>query len=633
MLLTLGDLSELIKITATLGASFFALYLPLRALTGRSALGLKLAPVLSISVQILFGYLFYSFYKLSAYPLYYLGFVLIINALAIYKIKPKLSIERPKIKLNLSLALGGALIVALAYNLFFDSVSTYAPGAIDTINHIIYLFRDLKTLEYLSFPTYPPGFHILMYPLTLISSEIPVYRFTGPLVGLVIFTNILIICKDLFKTKILLLLLFAVLLFPIFNQLTLQMIGFFPTALSFLFIAFTFFLFFDKESSVKLKLLLSLIVMTAMGLTIPYLTVQLVPSAFILLIFSFFFFKKNSQQVHKSILIFFLTVLFGFAVGFFHVYLQGSILDRTSGFPSIETVSTKDGSVSLKTTYEQNQNFILKLSDRYPKFKSFVESPTGKNYIMPMFFTGYDIVKVKNLRGLDSVLSIGAYLIILFAISVVVFRRKNLNLTIISIFVLLFGVSTQIGIFEISTYRGRSGFCLLFFGAILIVGLINEFYRSKYRKHLILVSAIMIFCSLLLPPKYYRDYYREYYDGTNQILSESSDQTIHIITSQSQLAFISRKISTEGLRSEVELDVCNHDRCFLILEKNYFYLDPILSQRAYATEAGVAEFNAWQQKHAKEQIELTNFLKDKLQALELPVYLESENLMIYQIDS
>ncbi len=625
--MTPSDFFELFKIVAILIVSALSFYLPIKAISKNSGLAAKLSVPVSVSIQILFGYLFYCFAKIQDYPFYYFSIVLVINVITIIRFRP---IAKPiKVKANWKI-LAGIIILVLAtvYRFFFDGITNVAPGVIDTANHISFLFKDLKTYGYLSFPTYPPGFHIFIYPLTLISSPISLYRFTGPIIGLITLLSTVLVCKDIFKHRISIVVLVALFLLPIFNQLILQLIGFFPTALSFLFVAFLLVIATEHRISIRTKWLLSLIVLIAMAITIPYLTVQLIPGFVMLLIFSLFNFKKRDRDIHKSIVILTVGLILSFAFAFMHVYLQGSILKRTSGFPAIETAVSSNGSLVVKTTYQQKDSLIQHFP---PSIKKIAEHPLVGDYVLPMVVTGADIIKIKNIRELSGTLSIGAYALIAVAIATIIIKRKEINLAIISALVIVFGLSTQTGILEISTYRGRSGYYMLLFSAILVASLVDYYYTSKYHNHLLAITALSVAISFTYPPIYYRDYYPEYFEATQKIINEYSDKSILIKTNKSALSYLSPRIKTENLNGNTELDGCDLDKCFLMLEKKYLYLDPILSQRSYAADEGNRNFDQWQERQAEIQADLTEKIKSDSSFGNFKIYFETDNLEVFEI--
>ncbi len=136
----LGDFFAIAKILAVLLASGFALYFPLVAWLKNKKNALALTIPASISVEIIFGYIFYSFDATSFFPGVYLAVIIILNVLAILKIK-KANIQSEdgwKFKIQ-DLALFLVVAAAAFYTRFYDAIKNIAPGGIDTPAHITYL--------------------------------------------------------------------------------------------------------------------------------------------------------------------------------------------------------------------------------------------------------------------------------------------------------------------------------------------------------------------------------------------------------------------------------------------------------------------------------------------------------------
>lgn len=608
------------------GFSAFALYFPLQTLC-KKELTLKLSVPVSISTQIIFGYFFYCFGKISLYPLFYFTVIVLLNILVLIKTQPNF---KKTFKSNWKQVLAVTIFFALlVFHFFYDSLSTCAPGTIDTTHHINYLFKDLHTYGYLNFPTYPPGFHILLYPLTFISSPIQLYRFAGPVMGLITVFFITLTYKDIFKHKVSIVVFVSLLLLPIFNQLTLQLIGFFPTALSFLFVIFLILIITEQKIFLWVKWVLSIVVLSSLGITIPYLTIQLIPCFVVLLIFSFFNYKVRNLKIYKSIAIATIGLIFSFVFAFMHVYIQGSILKRTSGFPAIETAKSDNGSMVIKTTYQQKDDLVRRLPETIRKI---AQTPFAENYILPMALTGTDIIKIKNIRPLNNALSIGAYGMIVVALATVIIKSKRVELAIISVLVIVFGISTQTGILEISTYRGRSGYYMLLFSIILITCLVDQYlkYIKKYHKPLFVIIFLSVALSLIHPPTYYRIYYPEYFEITREILNQHKGKNILIKTNMLALSSLSPMIKTENLSENTDLNKCDSDKCFLMLEKKYLHLDPVLSQSSYAADKEAVNFLKTQGELAQAQDALTKRIMESPEIKNANKYFENENIVIYE---
>lgn len=623
MIFSICDFIEIFKILLILSIGCFSLYFPLRLIFNAGEGALKFSIPLSISAQIIFGYIFYTLGKIELYYTPYLAIILLLNLWSIYKLKPKLNkINFGSKSLTIALI---ALVIAAVYHFFADSIRNIAPGTIDTTNHLAFLFTDLPKLGYLNFPSYPSGFHIFLYPLTKFSSQVPVYRFTGPILGLYTISHLVLTFRNIFQNKILSALLVAAILLLPFNQLVLQLIGFFPTALSFIFFASFLVLVIEEKISYRLRLFLGIIMAIATGVTIPYLSVQLAPIFLILALVAKLFLKSKLNL--QAIKIALLSVILCFLVGFGHVYLQTGILKRTTGFPAIETVIVKpDGNVTTTTTYQATKRFTDKLSHYLP----FIKNHFFQNYIIPMLMTGEDILKIKNIRPPIGILSLGAYIIMLTAVGSLVFIKNKPNLTVVSLFVLVFGVATQTGILEISTYRGRSGYYLLFLAPILACLIIDHYYKSKLNKYGPLAIGILALTSTLSVPLFYREYYPDYFQVSTNIVDSQPGKKFLFFTSKTDLKTISSRIQTRPLSENISLDDCGDNECFVIIEKKPLFIDPILSQKAYSADKNGAQYNAQQIKEANDQQALAQRIIEKLN-LSSKLYTQTANLEVYNL--
>jgi len=146
-----SDINAVFRIAVILILSSFALFLPLHIWIGKN-LATKFAIPVSISFQIIFGYILYCFGLTKYYPAIYALVILGLNIWALFRLKQSgLSDKfyRPK---DIAICIVPlVLFCIIIYNRFFDSFSTVAPGEIDTYNHLVFL-RDLIKDGVLSFP-------------------------------------------------------------------------------------------------------------------------------------------------------------------------------------------------------------------------------------------------------------------------------------------------------------------------------------------------------------------------------------------------------------------------------------------------------------------------------------------------
>jgi hypothetical protein len=320
----------------------------------------------------------------------------------------------------------------------------------------------------------------------------------------------------------------------------------------------------------------------------------------------------------------------GLIVSFGHVYLQTSL--RPGGFPTIPIASNAPAgeSVNFNTDVvrsEQNpiSRSIVHLSDRY----SFVNS-----FILPTYGSAVDSFRFKNLRVPTDVLSFGAYFWIFISFFFLIYsiKKKDPLWTAVFSFSLFYGLSIQTGMFEMSYYRGRSGWYLLM---LSIIGLALIFdgikWRSKSKIILYLLLAGLFVSSFIRPPVFYRAYIKDPFAAAYEIKEKFPGKNVTIISNQRDLALLSNEFNILKLVPESFDGLSAHSFTFLILEKKYFKKDPVLSQQALATDKGYKEFDQREEKK-KEKFDETNLEIKSLRAFKLfDKYWENDNIEVYKV--
>jgi len=555
------------------------LYFPLFLFTKNKYKSLVLSPIFSLSIEIIFGYFFYCTNKLNLFVPTFICFSIILNSFVIIKL---LSLrKRLAINVNRNIFIWLILICITVYTRFYDSINFVAFGATDTFNHLQFLL-DLKHLGYLSDPYYVPGFHLILYPLLNYVDISTIGRFAGPVLGLIFTLNIVLFFKNSFKNKLIPLLLLSLFSFPLFNQLNLQLISFFPSSFSILFIAYTIYLITQRNYSKKTFLIFSLIPNIALALTVPYFFVQLIPTLLIsfLIIFSTKFLK---DYIFANISIFLLIAILGFFISFLHIFIQSSILKRPVGFPEISIAIVDSHGNTIVTN---NMNVTGKITGPFTfLIKSIPPNSYLKPLILPMLATGNDILSVKNIRNPGDLLSSGSYLWIATSIIFLFYsyRNKKRTLLLICIFSLSFGLATQTGIFEMSFYRGRSGWYLLLL-CLIGICLIIDNLPFRGGKYLIYSASFLIALSgILKPPIFYRPYYPEYFNLSINISRFDHHLKVCLYTNQTRVSIlIPQIILFSGDINRFFESSC--DTKYIILEKKYLEVDPVMSQDAISTD-------------------------------------------------
>lgn len=592
----IGNFFGIITIFIILLFSGFSFYFPLFKIYKSPEIALKFSIPLSISLEIIFGYFFYSFGIVHLFPIAFLIFILSLN---IYSFRA-LNFELAIIFKNSFKKIRGSylyllLIVPLLYSRFFDSVTNVAPGNNDTFNHLNFI-KDLVNHGFLNNPYYAPGYHLLLYPLTFFVSYENIYRFAGPVVGCIVILSIFLLFKNSFKHSLSKIIFIALSCLFVFNQFSLQTISLFSSALSFIFVAcFIYLISKPKELSEKSLIIFYFILTTSLALTVPYLFVQLIPVALIIYLFSHFSKKdmlKISQHFFFKILI---ISIVGFFISFGHVYLQTNIIRKNIGFPKINTVNS-DGSLG--------SNYQSEFTNISPKL---TQNILISKYALPMIEIGLDIVKVKNIRPANTILGAGAYVWLAISIFLLIYSiRKNDTLLFgLASFSIIFGISTQTGILEMSFYRGRAGWYLLMFALLGSTFIFDIFYKTKYQIPSMIFILISSFSAILFPPHFYRPYFNDSFAFAYQIKNKFPNQKINFVTNHRELSLLSENFSTNPLKIDYLQKDKNFDQQFIILDNKFFFADPVLSQSASSADKNFALFK-------EEQLEDRSLLENDI---------------------
>lgn len=616
----------------------FSLYLPLLACTRNKNDSLKFAIPVSLSFMIIFGYFFYSIRTISLFPTTYYCTIIFVNAISFLKIKKE---KIPFLTENFSfkkLFFLLILLIPITYTRFYDSLNTSAPGNPDTYAHIEYL-NILKSFSVLGMSYYAPGFHIVLYPLSLFLTNSELYRFLGPVLGLVVFLSIYLLFRNSFEKKysrILLILLFCL---PIFNLLILQTISFWPSSLSFIFFTSFIYLFFThKKISKRKNLLLFLLFSITLSITLPYLYTQLIPAIILLLLLSLFIgkTKENYDNTYtRYILSLFTISIIGLFVAFGHVFLQTQIISKDDKFPEITKTSEENGALIIKSNRETSPE-MTHLIKRYPPLESITNNTFFKNNVLPIYMTGRDLLEPKGLRSATNILSSKTYVWILISILGIFYaiRKKDKILLTIFSFSIVFGLSAQTGIMELSTYRGRVGWYVLLLSLFGIVFIFDKFYQNKYEKIIkYIIIPILFFYSLTNPPVFQRISCNDDSDLTYALAKKNTNEIITIISTQPQLSIISDNVKIIPLDiASLKMVAINPTSStnFIILRNNFCSSLPENFEKALSTDESYK--NAQKQKMEWQQAEIKT--NENLKSSELfssySKIFENKNISVYQ---
>jgi hypothetical protein len=643
------DLGAIFNIAAILTISSFALFLPLNKLFGKK-LALKFTIPISLSLQIIFGYAFYCLGITKYYPITYALLMLGINIWSVWHIKLNKIFENIFKSQNIIVCL--ILIFffcVIAYNRFFDSLTTIAPGEIDTYNHLVFL-KDLVRDGFLSFPQYAPGFHLFIFPLTFFAKTSEIYRFAGPAIGVITSISLFLLLKDSFISRYSKYILLLILCLPIFNQLFLQEIGFFSTSLSFiLFPVLIFIIASNKNIDRKISYIFFSIIITALSLTLPYLYIQYLPALAALILITLLFKRYIESSYIKHLFIILTISIIGFVIAFGHVYLQTKVLKRATSFPGMELTYIENGEIITTDNYRLNassnsstnaaslnSDSVLntaqaKIADTLGDLK---ENEIFVHYINPMFNIAYNAFMVKNIRVPSDIVSLGAYLwIFLSAILIPIsLKRKSFILYTISVFSVVFGISTQFGILEISTYRGRSGWYLMFLTSIGLAFIIDHIIAKRIDGNKFIPPIILAFAitGIIKPPVYYRPYYIKPYEIVRDIIKDFPQSSIDIMTRDKHIGALSDRISTNILTDDAAKIPCNKNICLIIIEKHLMAIDPVLSQQASAIDKNFQVFAKQQNNMESSNMALTEKIRIMPEFKSYELYWDDSNVEIYK---
>jgi hypothetical protein len=300
----------------------------------------------------------------------------------------------------------------------------------------------------------------------------------------------------------------------------------------------------------------------------------------------------------------------------------------------IETATSgKKKTSSTSITTDQVSGPLAGLSAAVStRWTAFTQLPVVAENVMPVLSVAGEILRVKNVREWNSLLGAGSYAWMLVSAGLLVYglKRRSAWLTLLAVSSIAFGVATQTGSLELSYYRGRSGWYLMLLSQLGAVTIFDLLYRRHYRWIAYGGLAVLYVGSLFSPPVFYRPYYTAPFTIAKQIELAHPDQPIHFITNTWQLVMVSKNFTTAPLVVGSVQNAPAVAERYIVVEKSFFPVDPVLSQQAYSTDADFTEFNARQR-------DLHNAATDEITAIrELPefadyqVYWEDDTLMMYR---
>ncbi len=569
----------------------FAFYLPLRKVLASAQEAKKWSIPISLSAQMLFGYIFYSLKIVHLYPFIYFPLILIVNIIALWSFSQGRKEERqPKKNWSTKLAfLGAVIILPLVVSRFYDSLRFVYSGNPDTAAHITML-RQLLSTGKLKIAFYAPGFHLLLLPLGFFFDPFAISRFSGPVIGLLTALFCCFLFQGVVKKRITFIFFFLLFAFPLLNRLILQTIGFFPSALTFIYFpALLYLASYPSYLSPKKNFLIFLTLSLALAISVPYLFVQVIP-ILLLVWLSVLILKKFSPEYRRYLGILLTLAFIGLGSSFFHVYLQTKIVRKGKGFPKIALMQIQEGELLLSSNYnifssERARAYLEKIQIPLKEtLIKWVESDFYKSMLGPLLGTGYDILKVKNILRPTSALTIAGYFCIALSLGLFILglSQRNLFLLVFSGAWLVMGIATQTGVLEMSSYRGRSGWYFMFTAFLLTVYLFDYLLDQwpQILKHPL--PVYLLFTTLWITPLVYpltfpRFYYPEIDAVIRNIAQKYPTQQIALITDIPKLKTIAPNLTVFPLEPGF-LTYEGYDKKLAIIKKQAYPFWKTLNQ-------------------------------------------------------
>jgi hypothetical protein len=639
-LATLNDIGAIIGVLAYVLVSGFALYLPLLALIKKREIVTKMVIPLSLTFQIVVGYIFYCFRNVGPYPLAYLLTVLILNLVAVYwLLETKKTVLTTRGSFSWRQLLVGALLMGiLLYTRFYDALHTYAPGHPDEYYHLQFL-ANLKATGSLGLAYYAPGFHLWVFPLYQHLAIEQTYRFVGPATGLLVILALFLMVKDWLKTiwaKAFFLLLLTI---PLFVPFTIQTITFWPSALSFIFFGYFIYLLMQPEElSARTVVGSGIWANIGLALTVPYLYVQYLPVLVLFWLFLVVVRHPWGKTYTRHIFNLCIVTLLGLIVAMAHVILQTKVLDSVQGgFPQIPQVIQQGGELVVSTQYvpptpvpvSSGQVAAPTIENKVYNFLSRFD--VTRTNLLPIFSSLHDLLQVKNLRVWHDSSSHRVYAWLVFCLVLVGYgiHTKKKHLVVLSFFNVCFALIMQTGVLELGFYRGRIGWYLSLLTIITLAVLFAEWYRASLRGWVTLLLVVMYIWSISYPMTFERRYCPDMYTLTHEIIVSHPDEQLTFLTDNPQLAILDHNSIVASI---VYSTIQNPPNPHTYLITGDLSCDAISSseKEALANDSG-ATLAEQSRDHDKNKVDqIVSFFKQSPAFPKYRVYAQSGDLVIYQ---
>ncbi len=474
----------------------------------------------------------------------------IANLSVVWKSRAALRLPRPTALRVLLILMAATAIIVSSYS---DAIAHLGPAQIDTIGHMENL-RTLQSGPLLTF--YPVGHYALLQPLSFLVSEQTMYRFVGPAFGVLLAIGFYLIAK-LFLASSWALAAVALLGSAAMNTFSLVRSSLLPSALSLLLILAlvalaVLFADVDARGTRGGPLILFLpftLFVVALGLAVPYS------------LFSFVF-------------AFGLWLAVATAVGWMKLRWSAPLLLIAATGPGLWPLfRTLRGDFSIAGTSiaGTGASIISSLGDAVPA------APLAGGFSNSVGSIILELFRVEGIRDpLESVLSLGAYLVIAGAIAALFigWRRSLIPLTTVAFLALAYGIFTQTGFSELLTYRGRAGWYLFMLSALLVVLFLVELVdysqlapriKRLWRLLPAVAAALSMISLALVPPSAQRVYKEATFVGIQfvaEVLRPGGDR-FDVVSDVTELSFLDY---VDSVTSWAEVDGCPADADVAVLD-------------------------------------------------------------------
>jgi len=429
---------------------------------------------LFISVALVYLLAVFNVFNKANFLVGYSLIILVFNAYFLRKMRQfKISL---KIKLSSTFFLLLFAFCVGGYMRLYDPTKHIALGNVDFYRHLYFLKNTAKGIV---FASYPRGFHIILALIYFVSNVdfYDIIRFAGALFGILSIGAVYCFMKQTFSKGAGI---FAALFysgFTIFNLLTVEQTGSWPTGFCFLLIPLLFYFAlrlvsnFRENNIEKRNLLMFIAIIFLISLIAPYVMLQMSYILYFILFFSIAFYadiRKYFKKIGALIILFSL----GISIVFSYYTILSKVRNISVSMPvyneakiEAKIIEVPEGVKGISNKWkimEESVEFVKGISNKWKIIKS--------------------ILYIKRVRiPVPFPLSIGVCIGLLLSALVVVFSciKRNLKYSTIGIFPFLFGISCLTGILELPYYRGRAGWYFML-GSIWLGGVIvKRFYEQK----------------------------------------------------------------------------------------------------------------------------------------------------------